>query len=77
MVGDHLDLSSEPPSPGNEHKPLGRPFLGVQFACCGVYARIYRNAAATAYVGHCPRCTRRLQVEIGPGGSNQRFFTVY
>lgn len=77
MNGDRLDLSNEPPRPRPEGSAADRPFLGVCFACCGVYARIYRNAEQTAYAGNCPRCTRRLQVNIGPGGSNQRFFTAY
>lgn len=77
MPGDHLDLSSESPL-RRESKPAEeRPYLGVNFACCGAYARIYRNAEATAYIGHCPRCMRRLQVKIVAGGSDQRFFTVY
>jgi hypothetical protein len=77
MSGEHLDLSSEPPPSSNEPRPFERPFLGVHFACCGVYSRIYRNAEGSAYVGNCPRCTRRLRVEIAPGGTDQRFFTVY
>lgn len=77
MSGDQLDLTNEPPRPASASDAPDRPYLGVHFACCGVYARIYRNAEQTAYLGHCPRCTRRLQVNIAPGGSNQRFFTVY
>jgi hypothetical protein len=53
-----------------------RPFVGVQFECCSIYARIYRNAAATAYVGNCPRCAKKIELKIGPGGSDSRFFTV-
>lgn len=53
-----------------------RPFLGVMFECCRVYARIYRNKEGTSYVGHCPRCMRRLTIPIGPGGSANRFFTA-
>jgi hypothetical protein len=77
MSGDHVDLSSEPTPSTSQGSASNRPFLGVHFACCGAYARIYRNADQTAYVGHCPRCTRRLQVNIAPGGSDQRFFSVY
>ena len=76
MPGEHLDLSNEPPRRRSDERSPGRPYLGVNFACCGVYSRIYRNVQATAYVGHCPKCMRRLQVGIAPGGSDQRFFTV-
>jgi hypothetical protein len=77
MRGDRLDLSSEPPQRSSEDASPDRPYLGIHFACCSVYSRIYRNAERTAYVGHCPRCTRRVQLAIAPGGTNQRFFTVY
>lgn len=53
-----------------------RPFVGVQFECCSIYARIYRNAAGTAYVGNCPRCAKKIELKIGPGGSDSRFFTA-
>ncbi|MCB9834071.1 MAG: hypothetical protein H6807_16540 [Planctomycetes bacterium] len=54
------------------HEP--RPFLGLHFDCCGVYARIYRTAKGDAHAGHCPRCLRPIRVRIGSGGSGQRFF---
>jgi hypothetical protein len=51
-----------------------RPWISVHFECCNAYARIYRNAAGTAYVGWCPKCARRVTVQVGPGGTTTRFF---
>ena len=54
----------------------GKKFLGVYFACCHVYARIYKNKTGTAYEGRCPRCGRRVRARIGKGGTTRRFFTA-
>jgi hypothetical protein len=49
----------------------------VRFACCEIYSRVYVNRDLTAYVGHCPRCSKRIELKIGPGGTDARFFTAY
>lgn len=79
MAGEHLDISSEPPQrePAGENETTGRPFLGVHFACCGIYARVYLNAQRSSYDGQCPRCLRKVHFRVGPGGSDARFFTAY
>ncbi len=79
MVGENLDTTSEsdPPEKGTGRQRAGRRFVGMQFACCAVYARIYVNRSATAYVGNCPKCGKRVEVKIGPGGTDSRFFTAY
>ena len=79
MTGQFLDLSSPAPAPGGvvgEMRDEASKFLGVRFACCDVYSRVYKNRAGSAYVGHCPRCACRIEFEIGPGGTSSRFFTV-
>lgn len=62
--------------PNEANKPEARLFIGVRFACCGVYARIYLNKAGNAYAGHCPRCATPLTIKAAPGGSSEKFWVA-
>lgn len=56
---------------------MGRNFVGIHFACCDVYSRIYLAADRAAYQGNCPRCAKPVLIRVGPGGTDSRFFTAY
>lgn len=78
MAGEHFDASSEPPGLESQTSPRSaRPYLGVQFQCCGTYARIHLNSKESAFTGYCPRCGRRIEFPVSDSGTNERFFTVY
>jgi hypothetical protein len=79
ISGQHLDLTSPappPPAAATDGIAEAMRFLGVHFACCDAYSRMYINQAKTCYVGHCPRCARRVQFRVGQGGTDARFFVV-
>jgi len=53
-----------------------RPYLSVQFDCCKVYLRIYRDPDGKKYTARCPRCGKKVNFLVGEGGTNARFFVV-
>jgi len=79
MAGEHVDLSSEGPGETRSQRRLDpqRRFVGIRFACCDVYTRVYINRDNTAYQGNCPRCSKPVTIKVGPGGTSSRFFTAY
>jgi len=78
---DIVDISFLPnETPGrddarvSEGTGVSRPWLGVLFDCCGVYARIHRTRDGRSYAGHCPKCNNSVRVGIGRGGTSHRMF---
>lgn len=77
-MGENLDVSTKDHGrPASDADVHARKFIGMHFACCDVYARVYINRPGTAYQGNCPRCGRQVHLRIGPEGTDARFFTVY
>jgi hypothetical protein len=72
-LGGRSDGQAEAPGPASG---AGRPFLSVQFACCNVYTRIYRDRRGQCYRGRCPRCGRAVSFVVGEGGTDARCFIV-
>ncbi len=58
----------------NPQNAAQRPFLGIYFQCCRIYARIYKHANGRCYSGRCPRCLATVTMPVGDGGSAQRQF---
>lgn len=53
-----------------------RDFVGVNFACCKVYSRVYLTPGKKRVFGWCPRCGGRIEIHISPDGSDKRFFSA-
>ena len=74
MLGHHLDLSSPPPSsPPAPRLGQRRHYVGIHFACCDVYVRVYLRHDRQAAQTHCPRCWRRVMLQFDAAGSTARF----
>jgi len=69
-----LDFSSAPTQATITQST--RPYLGVQFACCGVYQRVYRAQDGRSYQGRCPKCLKAVNFAVGQGGTDCRTFIV-
>lgn len=61
-------------NPSFKSTKRNRKFLGVRFASCMCYGRLYMNDEGSAYVGNCPRCYTPYSIRIGSCGTNDRMF---
>jgi hypothetical protein len=72
-----VDIAGVSPAPApDDPAGRGRPFLSVQFACCSVYQRVYRDPDGGHYRGRCPRCGKTVTFAVGQGGTDSRCFVV-
>jgi hypothetical protein len=67
-----IDIYDDSNTPREPVGGQARPYLGVLFECCGVYARVYRRPDAPQYEGRCPKCLRELHVRVAADGVNTR-----
>ncbi|MDX2114362.1 MAG: hypothetical protein SFZ24_01905 [Planctomycetota bacterium] len=74
IEGLRRDQPAAPPPP--QHA-ASRPWIGIWFRCCHVYARIMRSPDGSEYRGRCPRCASEVRAVVGPGGTNQRIFEAW
>jgi len=70
------DYDADDGAPGETGEGVNapRPYVGVYFECCGVYARIYRQPHQQLYLGRCPHCLRTVRLRVGPDGTTARLF---
>ena len=53
-----------------------RPWIGIRWMCCNVYARVSRQPDVKMYIGRCPKCLKSIKIRVAPGGSNCRMFVA-
>ena len=52
------------------------PSVGVRFACCNRYVRLYMGRNRRKYVLHCPGCGRKAVFVKDPNAPQVDFFEV-
>jgi len=51
-------------------------FLGVYFASCNTYGRLYLRSDGKAYLGRCPKCGAPVRVKAARGGANVKMVSI-
>jgi hypothetical protein len=74
MAMDQLDGFNSESADTGARAGAERPYVGILFECCGVYARVYRRPEQPLYVGRCPKCLRTVRLRVGREGINARLF---
>lgn len=73
-IDEFYQMNPEPSDTPQSQR--SRPYLGIMFECCSVYARVYRRPDQKAYIARCPRCLRAAKIRVGPEGKDQHFLVA-
>jgi len=57
-------------------RSVKKPFIGVRFACCNVYSRLYLVHNKKEYSLACPKCGRRAFFVADRNAPPDRFIEV-
>lgn len=74
LAHGHSDMSLDIYDNPDAQPADARPYIGILFECCRVYARIYRQPDGKMYEGRCPKCLRTVRVRVGKDGTTSRLF---